>query len=87
MMLDRELKNKFQRSIAEYTGIFIREQDTDSLDKKILFRMQDLKINYPEEYYKLLVANNLQSRKEWEVFFGLLTNNESYFFRDEQQIK
>jgi chemotaxis protein methyltransferase CheR len=86
-MLNRQLKEAFQRSIAEYTGIFIREQDRDSLDKKISIRMRDLMLKAPEEYYELLTANNLKSRQEWEVFFTILTNNESYFFRDEQQIK
>jgi chemotaxis protein methyltransferase CheR len=87
MSFNRELTNSFQHAIAEYTGIFIREQDKDSLAKKILCRMQDLKLASPEEYYKLLMAKDLKSRQEWEIFFSLLTNNESYFFRDEQQIK
>jgi chemotaxis protein methyltransferase CheR len=81
-----KLRQDFCDAIVQHTGIIIREKDWNILDKKISIRMQDLNLKSPQEYYQLLNDNDWRCHQEWEKLSVLLTNNESYFFRDENQI-
>ncbi len=80
-----ELTKAFIRLIAKHTGIKIRERDQANLIQKILLRMKALKILYPEIYYKILASSTIYSYIEWQKFIAILTNTESYFFRDKGQ--
>ena len=80
------LLQKFIQLIADYTGLHIREQDYDSLCKKIFLRIKLLNFSSPEEYYQLLASHNKTSKNEWENFIILLTVTETYFFRDGGQL-
>ncbi|BAZ69781.1 MAG: protein-glutamate O-methyltransferase CheR [Pelatocladus maniniholoensis HA4357-MV3] len=79
------LKKAFIRLIAKHTGIKIRERDQANLIQKIFLRMKALKILYPEIYYKVLVSSTIYGYIEWQKFIAILTNTESYFFRDKGQ--
>ena len=87
------LIEQFVKLISATTGLHVREQDRDALQKKILLRMKLLKLSAPEEYYQLLEAgtnlntalNAVQSEHEWKELTLLLTVGESYFFRDRGQ--
>ncbi|KOP23547.1 chemotaxis protein CheR [Hapalosiphon sp. MRB220] len=79
------LTKAFIRLIAKHTGIKIRERDQANLVQKIFLRMKALKILYPEIYYKILVSSTIYSYIEWQKFIAILTNTESYFFRDKGQ--
>lgn len=83
--LTEELRQAFIRLIAKHTGLEIRERDKPALSEKIVLRMKELKFNIPETYYQLLNASTPESRQEWERLAILLTNIESYFFRDKDQ--
>jgi chemotaxis protein methyltransferase CheR len=76
------LKAAFLRLIVEEMGLEIRKHDHASLDAKIFSRMKALKISFPENYYQLLVSKSMESRQEWQNLVLLLTNPESFFFRD-----
>jgi len=78
-------KEDFIRLIAQHTGLKTREQDQDAFTEKILLRMKDLKLTSAADYYQLLANNSLASEQEWDKLFFLLTNTESYFFRDQGQ--
>ncbi|TFI54377.1 chemotaxis protein CheR [Mastigocladus laminosus UU774] len=79
------LTKAFIRLIAKHTGIQIRERDQANLIQKIFLRMKYLKIIYPEIYYKILASSTIYSYIEWQKFIAILTNTESYFFRDKGQ--
>ncbi|MBD1936622.1 protein-glutamate O-methyltransferase CheR [Microcoleus sp. FACHB-68] len=87
------LIEQFINLISATTGLYVRGQDRDALQKKILLRMKLLKLSIPDEYYQLLEAgtnpNNpidaVQSEYEWKELTLLLTVCESYFFRDRGQ--
>ncbi len=81
------LKESFQRLIAQRTGLVIRGSDQDSFTKKLSMRMDALKLLCPQDYYLLLESKTQESEEEWQNLVALLTNNESYFFRDQEQIK
>ncbi|MBE9166803.1 tetratricopeptide repeat protein [Pleurocapsales cyanobacterium LEGE 06147] len=83
--LNLEQINVFYHLLIEHTGLVIREQDRESFSEKICQRIEKLKFNSPEDYYQLLNIDSFDGRQEWEHLVTFLTNNESYFFRDQQQ--
>lgn len=83
--LNVQLRQAFERAIALRTGLVVREQDTASFTKKIFQRIKALKLSLPEDYYRFLQTNTITSEREWQNLILLLTNNESYFFRDKEQ--
>ncbi|MBD2122799.1 protein-glutamate O-methyltransferase CheR [Trichocoleus sp. FACHB-262] len=84
------IQDKFQQALTELiaarTGLQIRLQDQPNIYKKILSRMQSLKISELAQYYKLLEMPTPQSDREWQELIILLTTGESYLFRDQGQI-
>ncbi len=76
---------KIIQLIANHTGLEIRERDKSGLSEKILSRMKALKLESPDSYYKLLNYSTQESHQEWRNLAALLTNIESYFFRDKDQ--
>ncbi|WP_315790206.1 protein-glutamate O-methyltransferase CheR [Fischerella sp. JS2] len=83
--LSAELTEAFIRLITKHTGLKIREREREILSQKIFLRMKALKILYPEIYYKVLASSTIYSYVEWQKFIAILTNTESYFFRDKEQ--
>ncbi|WP_228061491.1 CheR family methyltransferase [[Phormidium] sp. LEGE 05292] len=96
LMNDEALIHCFIQLISQNTGLHIREEDKNTLTKKIWQRIKSLRISNPEDYYLFLEANNesktLQgklghwsAKQEWKELVCLLTTGESYFFRDQGQ--
>ncbi|WP_013324330.1 CheR family methyltransferase [Gloeothece verrucosa] len=83
--LSSELKQEFIDLIAKQTGIEIREQNYAGLSENIYSRLKTLKLDSPQAYYYLLATPNHNSDQEWQQFVCLMTNKESYFFRDKGQ--
>ncbi len=79
------LTEAFIKLIAQQTGLKIREPDQTDLSEKIFVRMKAINVLFPEEYYQLLGYSTIQSYEEWQKLVLLLTNLESYFFRDKEQ--
>ncbi len=80
--LSEGLKQAFIRLITKHTGLEIRERDKAALSEKIFLRIKALKLNYPELYYQFLESSTQDSQEEWHKLMVLITNIESYFFRD-----
>jgi chemotaxis protein methyltransferase CheR len=76
--------SSFGQLIAEQTGLAIRPSAQTILYQKIFQRMQVLQLASPE-YYQLMIAKTSESDREWQHLIALLTNLESYFFRDQEQ--
>jgi len=79
------LREEFVNLIAKQTGIEIRSQNYGSLGDNIFSRMKALRLVSPQAYYNLLSGLNPQGEEEWQQFVCLMTNRESYFFRDKGQ--
>jgi len=73
--------------INQRTGLAIREQDRESLCRKIMDRTRCLRLSSVEDYYQLLLTRSERSDREWETLIDALTTGESYFFRDQGQIQ
>jgi chemotaxis protein methyltransferase CheR len=84
--ISSQLRRAFTESIAQKIGIKIRQVEQESLVQKIELRMKALQLAVPEQYYQLLSLPGTASEREWQHLAELLTNNESYFFRDRQQL-
>ena len=80
------LRDNFIALIAQRTGIEIRIQNYSTLGDNILSRVKTLHLSCPQDYYNLLAQNNEEADREWQNFVCLLTNRESYFFRDKGQM-
>ena len=83
--LSNGLIEAFIRLIAKHTGLEIRERDKAALREKIILRMKEVKLDVPENYYQLLNSSTPENQQEWKKLVSLLTNIESYFFRDKDQ--
>jgi len=72
--------------VSNYTGIKIRPEEQLALEEKINIRLKRNKINKLEDYYSLLILKSQESQLEWQELLKIITNQESYFFRDQGQI-
>lgn len=84
--ISSQLRQAFLQSIANKIGIEIRDSELSILEQKIWLRTKGLQLDAPEHYYQFLNIPSLDSDREWQHLTELLTNNESYFFRDRQQL-
>jgi len=86
--MDDSLLAEFLQLIRQQTGIAIRAQDTPQLVKKLLSRCRALEYRHPRQYLALLAhPASLAAQQEWQQLADLITTGESYFFRDQGQIK
>ncbi len=83
--ISQDLLINFIELITAQTGLAIRDQDRNTLSRKIWTRMNRLGLTSPQFYYRLLSIGAGQNNREWQEFVLLLTNIESYFFRDRGQ--
>ncbi|MEB3250355.1 MAG: CheR family methyltransferase [Merismopediaceae bacterium] len=83
--ISAQLRENFVTLIAQQTGIEIRSQNYGSLSDNILSRVKALHLASPQAYYDLLVSLDARGEEEWQQFVCLVTNRESYFFRDKGQ--
>jgi len=77
----------FVALIAARTGWRFREGHRQATRRAVLARMGALRVKAPDRYYDLLRNESAASRAEWNELTPLLTVGESYFFRDQGQMK
>ena len=85
--LSSDLQTSFHHLLSKRTGLVVRDSDRETFVNKLLLRIEVLNLSNPKNYYLFLKDNSQESEKEWQHLVALLTNNESYFFRDKQQIQ
>lgn len=61
------------------------EHDYAGIKKILAVQMRALGYSEPADYVELLSAHSSAAEREWQTLLGLLTNGESYFFRDPDQ--
>jgi len=77
---------KFKKLIYERAGIHFEDRKITFVKRRILERMEILKINKVTDYYKLLRFAD-KDRKEFQNLINILTTNETYFFREFYQLE
>ncbi|MGI0480281.1 CheR family methyltransferase [Geminocystis sp. CENA526] len=85
--ISEEYKDKFLQLINQKMGISIRPKDLKNFSQNINQRIEVNKLYSASEYYELLTENTRRCREEWQKLAIVLTNLESYFFRDKGQIQ
>jgi len=83
--MEKALLQKFQQLVTMHTGLQIRAQELAAFEQTLLTRAKALQLSRPEKYHQLLEGASTQSAEEWKQLIALLTNQESYFFRDKGQ--
>lgn len=76
----------FYELLARRTGIRVRDRDRASVETAIRERSRVLGSGSLDEYLGLLLKGTPVADGEWSHLLGLITNNESYFFRDQAQM-
>ncbi|MFC1654904.1 CheR family methyltransferase [Myxococcota bacterium] len=72
--------------VYEYCGIFFQDEVKYLLERRLNARLREHTLNSFNEYYRYLRYSPSRSR-ELEEIVELLTTNETYFFREEYQLK
>lgn len=89
--------------VSHHSGIFIRDQDYGAFAEKVGLRVKALGLASLVDYHNCLCKElatgtdalvsgthhlgQLSPRSEWQELYSILTINESYFFRDSNQLK
>lgn len=81
-----ELYRKMSQLIYDKAGLYFNENSKLFLEKRIEVRMATLNIDSPEDYIDYL-KYDIDSEKEWDALLSLITTNETYFMREERQLK
>lgn len=84
--MTREEFRLFRDFVYEYCGIFFREEVKYLLERRLNVRLREHALDSFNEYYRYLRYSPSRSR-ELEEIVELLTTNETYFFREEYQLK
>ncbi len=83
--LDEATFTQIRDLIYELSGIFYSESKKYLLEGRISKRLLAKRLNSYEEYFKLI--NSTQGKEEIRKLFEVITINETYFFRAEQQFE
>lgn len=83
--LSPRLQQTFARLIANRLGLTLRKSDQADLQVFIFNRLREMGLDAPEKYYLLLNENTARSHQEWLQLISVVTNTESFFFRDKGQ--
>ncbi|MEM6795971.1 MAG: chemotaxis protein CheR, partial [Acidobacteriota bacterium] len=83
--LSPQLQQTFARLIANRLGLTLRKSDQAELQVFIFNRLGIMGLDAPEKYYLLLNENTARSHQEWLQLISVVTNTESFFFRDKGQ--
>ena len=99
--MDDLILKRISDLIAAHSGLCIRPQDFQLLSDKVWLRAKALGLTTLADYHDYLKAldpnscaldsfrarpNLPQPRSEWQELYSILTVNESYFFRDSNQL-
>lgn len=85
--MDTHTLQQFRQLVAQRIGLQLREQESDFFRKTLNTRLKTLKLSEANEYFTLLSDKSTQGEAEWRQLSILLTNQESYFFRDQKQFE
>ncbi len=80
------LTGRFEELIARTIGIRISRRDRSTVVDAITARTRALGLPGPEQYLAMLSGSGPRASSEWHDLARIITNGESYFFRDQGQM-
>ncbi len=81
--LSPQLFSKFSKLIFQLSGIYMKDSKIVLLSNRLKKRMKLLNLSTYEEYYNYLLVH----KEEYEKFLNVISTNETYFFRSENQLE
>jgi len=84
--MNEVLIKRFVKLIAQHTGLLIRPQDWNALNKKLLLRLKALKLPSLESYYRLLQASS-DCQQLQNSFYGNNIDNKSEHQKKDGQLE
>ena len=85
-VLDDDLFRRFCGIIHDDTGLSFGETSRFFLEKRIETRMAARQVTTALDYLHLLLYDS-DREKEWEALIAVITTNETYFMREERQLR
>ena len=85
MTVNHSHLSKVINYVTEKYGIVVNKDQAESLRKYVSERMQYLNYNYFDDYFSWLLHK--AGETECEQFVSLITNNETYFYREPNQFR
>lgn len=77
---------KLSSLIYDRTGLFFGDNSRFFLEKRIELRITSLNLKGVDDYIRYLMFDS-DSEKEWDALITTITTNETYFMREERQLK
>lgn len=84
--MSEELFRLFRDYILNQCGIFFKETNKFLLERRIIQRIKVLQFQSFEQYYYYLTYDPRASQ-EIDLLYDVITTNETYFFREQKQLK
>ncbi|MFB3883925.1 MAG: CheR family methyltransferase [Thermodesulfobacteriota bacterium] len=84
--IPEELKTKFKGLVTSRSGLYFKDHELKDLEKAILNRMKEQKVDSSLAYYDFLTVSE-ERENEFRELLNCLTVNHTYFFRNEPQFK
>lgn len=85
-VLSKVVFDKFRQYIESRTGIYIDNSKQNSFKISLDTRMRILGIKDYDAYYSFIITNAI-GKKEFDELLNLILIKETFFFRDENQLK
>lgn len=85
-LLSDDLFRLFRNYIHERCGLFFKDSNKYLLEKRLESRMKAFNFDSLKQYYYFLMYDP-NAAKEQDILFDTITTNETYFFREERQLK
>ena len=83
--MENNILIKIRDLIYRESGIYFNENRFYLLQSRLQKRIEVLELGSLEKYYDVLLKDN--ERTEWKELFDIITINESYFFRNPEQLE
>lgn len=84
--MSEELFRLFRDYIQNQCGIYFKETNKFLLERRIIQRIKVLQFQSFEQYYYYLTYDP-RSSQEIDLLYDVITTNETYFFREQKQLK
>lgn len=85
-VMSEELFRLFRDYILSQCGIYFKETNKFLLERRIMQRIKALQFQSYEQYYYYLTYDPRASQ-EIDLLYDVITTNETYFFREQKQLK
>ncbi|MGC8723292.1 MAG: CheR family methyltransferase [Acidobacteriota bacterium] len=85
-LMEDELYRRFCALVHETTGLSFSENSRFFFEKRVEMRMAAIGVTTARDYYQFLLYDS-ERAAEWDQLITHITTNETYFMREERQLR